>query len=182
MSRGTRRAPAGATERAGAGRGRQAGEGDRSAEFPGAYRVHGCDDLDQLFPDGALRSPTPWPAASRRRDLTGVDPEVVRDLLRSRPTLEEVDPRHLHAMQPSVTRQGVFYYLRSPIWLTGGPTFRDQEKVANKYPVVYHRSPLPHQRRDQSLILGGHHRAAAALLAGRPLTARVVRGGWGPSR
>ncbi|MCB0984345.1 MAG: ParB N-terminal domain-containing protein, partial [Ilumatobacter sp.] len=51
--------------------------------------------------------------------------------------------------------------------LTGRPS-ADVAEEHNRFPVVVRN------RAGRSLVLSGHHRAAAALLAGRPLRARVV--------
>jgi len=74
--------------------------------------------------------------------------------------LEEVDPRDLRATQPSVTREGVSYYL-TPRYKRTGQTFADYHRVVNRFPVIY-------QREDgEQLIISGHHRAAVALLEGK---------------
>jgi hypothetical protein len=132
--------------------------------------------LSGLFPEGASPVRTaPWQGASRRKSNQDYDPDVARHLLHGPPTLSEVDPRTLRATQPMIHRPGVEHYMGSEYGETGH-TFADNDKIGNKFPLVY-------QREDgQNLILSGHHRAAAALAKGEPLRAIVGQGPWGPAR
>lgn len=139
-------------------------------------RVHeafGSGDLDALFSgsSGAVPVPAPWPGAGRLKDRSPYDAALVRQAV-SRPDLTEVDPRHLHATQSSITRGGVEYYMGDE-WERSGTTFGDQGKAGNRYPFVYARED------GENLLLAGHHRAAAALLRGRPLVTKRVEGPWG---
>jgi hypothetical protein len=132
--------------------------------------------LDSLFPEGSSSIRTaPWQSASRRKANQDYDPDVARHLLRNPPSLSEVDPRTLRATQPMIHRPGVEHYMGSEYGETGR-TFADNDKVGNKFPLVYKRED------GQSLILSGHHRAAAALAKGEPLRAIVGEGPWGPLR
>ena len=78
--------------------------------------------------------------------------------------LREMDPRDLHATQPWVTQEGVSYYSGSKYRETG-QTFKDMDQPTNRYPTVYT------DRRGRNLLLGGHHRATAALLRGEQFRA-----------
>lgn len=80
----------------------------------------------------------------------------------------QFDPRTLEAIQPSLVRAGVAFYLHDPTYQTSGTTFADQGMESNRIPIVYVT------RDGKSVILTGHHRAAAALLKGEMLTALRV--------
>lgn len=134
-------------------------------------RAWGSNDRDTLFPDGAPKTSAPWPAMGRRKDVKDYDHEAVREMLKNPPELTPVDPRTLHATQPSITRHGVGHYLSG-----AEGTFADHGNPGNEHPVVYHRED------GQSLLLSGHHRAAAAMLKGEPLMARQIHGPWGGPR
>lgn len=135
--------------------------------------------VSALFPDrGHGPSPmalTPWPAASRRREVDGryFDPEVVRQGLADPPPPTRVDPRLLSATQPHLTYPGVDYYANDDTYRTTGRTFADQHQAGNRLPILYrHRTPFG----DAIVILSGHHRAAAALVRGEPLDAILLEG------
>jgi hypothetical protein len=66
-----------------------------------------------------------------------------------------------------VLREHVAYY-RSGRWERTGRTAADWFVELNQYPVVVD------DYRGRPVIVAGHHRAAAALLAGRMLTARAI--------
>jgi len=83
------------------------------------------------------------------------------------PCIALLDPRTLWASQPYVTRAGVEHYL-GPVWFRTGRTYADQDQAFNRLPVVERRS------NGTDVLLGGHHRSCAALLAGRPVLARCV--------
>jgi hypothetical protein len=125
-----------------------------------------------------LTTAVPWAQAHRSKRLRSYDLDrvwaVIREVNRH-DSLAELDPRDLHATQPSVTKEGVTYYLGSRYFETGR-TFADREKAENRVPVIYSRMG------GQRLILTGHHRAAAAILLGQPLLALLVRGPWGGPR
>jgi hypothetical protein len=103
----------------------------------------------------------PWPATFWNRTEPGYDHAEVAAALRRPPRLVELDPRHLWASQPRVTRAGVEYYLNDTGYPRLGVTYADREQLANRFPLIYRR------RGGRLVILGGHHRSAAALLAGR---------------
>jgi hypothetical protein len=129
-------------------------------------RLWGCDDPDRLFGVHA-RTPAPWPRAPRRRDRPAVDLDAVAALVRSPVALRDVDPRALWSSQPWVLREHVSYY-RTGRWERTGETSADRFSAHNQFPIVLD------DHRSRAVIVAGHHRAAAALLAGRPLTVRVV--------
>jgi len=137
-------------------------------------QFYGAQKLDSLFPRNLLRTIAPFPAASRRKDVQDYDPDIVRDSLNNPPKEQGIDPRTLRSTQPSLTRAGVAHYLGRQ-WNPGDETFADKVNPGNESPFVY-------QREGQNVLLSGHHRAAAALLRGEDLQARVVSGPWGPPR
>lgn len=110
---------------------------------------------------GAPKIIAPWPSAGRTKsDPKGYDPQLVHNALKDPSAhMMEMDPRHLHATQPWVTRGGVDYYSGNKYRETG-QTFADMHQEANRYPIVY-------QRGGRNSLLTGHHRATAALLHGR---------------
>lgn len=127
--------------------------------------------LDALFPVGA-EGPTPlalapWPPRSHRRGRPPVDRDLVVAALGAVPRLFDLDPRRLMASQPHVTWEGVAYYLEVTYHCTGR-TWADRERLDNQLPLVHRRSD------GRQVILGGHHRSAAALVSGRPVRALVV--------
>ena len=138
---------------------------------PRGERAHGSNNLDSLFPDGAPTTAIPLPAYNRRREI---DRAAVRTTLSSAPTDDQfvdVDTRQLSASQPNVTRGGVKHYLPGGEHETTGRTFADHDNVGNKHPVVYDRDDG-----SERVLLSGHHRAVAAMIAGRPLRMRRVSG------
>lgn len=90
--------------------------------------------------------------------------------------MEEVDPRSLRASQRGLTTAGLEHYYNQP-----GRDFADlydkTRSSSNLLPLVYRSTDAgyPH-----NILLSGHHRAAASLLRGMPLRARVVTGGLTP--
>lgn len=133
--------------------------------------VYGSHDIDRLFPEGAVSTQSPWPRMSRTQDNPiGYDREVLHQALSDPERADhraQFDPRTLLSSQPGIGRQGVSYYLGDE-YAKKGETFRDQEQVGNQIPVVYVNG------KGDNIILSGHHRAAAALLKGEPLTALRV--------
>ena len=130
-----------------------------------ADRLWGCGDPDRLF--GAHpRASAPWPRAPRRKHQPAVDLGAVAALVQSPVALRDVDPRGLWSGQPWVLREHVSYY-RTGRWERTGETSADRFSELNQYPVVFD------DHRGRPVIVAGHHRATAALLAGRPLTVRV---------
>lgn len=148
-------------------------KGPKGPQYMNRRRGFGSRDLDAMFPDGAPITVVPCPSVVRplRND---VDRDRLRTLLAAPPRADQfadLDPRDLHATQPMVTRAGVGYYLNEDTYRRSGRTYADQYDVANKYPVV-------HLHGDDLVVLSGHHRAAAALLVGEPLRARLVHLDW----
>lgn len=137
--------------------------------------------FDHLFPEGSSPvTTTPWPRAGRNKHLRDYDEQAVGDAVRSSPpSIEDVDTRTLHSTQPGVTAPGVRYY-SSGEYDRSGKTYADGESVGNRFPVVYNRSE--NDGRVTPMLLSGHHRAAAALVEGKPLQAIVVEGGYGRPR
>ena len=129
-------------------------------------RLWGADDLDALF--GAhSRVVAPWTRAGQSRTQQRFDRDALTALLAAPATLRDVDPRTLFANQPWIVREHVAYY-RTGEWERTGRTSADQWVELNRYPVIVE------DHRGRSVILAGHHRSAAALLAGRPLRVRVA--------
>ena len=145
-------------------------------------------DIDKMFPEGGSEvQTTPWGQAGRRKDRQDFDPDLVRNAIQSpADDVTDIDPRHLLATQPSVTRGGVQHYMDDPTWRETGETFADKGNPGNRIPVVYSRQnefrTQDWQPEEEHLLLSGHHRAAAALLQGQQFPARHVRGGYGPER
>lgn len=139
--------------------------------------MRGAGEIGALFTEVSLLTPLPWEQAGQRTTHATYDHDLVAALLSGVPltaTFADLDPVDLRGTQSFVTRAGVAYYLDDG-YRRHGRTYADQMKAGNKYPVVYRRD-------GQNLVLSGHHRAAAALLHGRPFPARVIDGPWGPER
>lgn len=131
-------------------------------------------DPDDYFHHHPTR-PTPWKEQGRSTTLQDYDHDKVKQMLQNpEHPLEDVDPRNLRSSQGSVTREGVKHYMSSGDHAKTGKTFADQGNPGNAHPVVYE-----HENGDR-VLLSGHHRATAALFEGRPLRAKVVRGGRPP--
>jgi hypothetical protein len=130
--------------------------------------LYGAGHVDALFNENPITS-VPFPQAGRRKDRKDYDEDIVNEAVRGQKTVK-VDPRTLHATQPSVTRAGVQHYL-------SGATepYADAHKAGNKTPVVY-------SREGRNVLLSGTHRATAALLQGRQFDAILAEGPWGPPR
>jgi hypothetical protein len=141
----------------------------QGSQWRTAHAIHGAGDAGAYF-KGAPKAPTPWPSAGRTKsDPRGYKPDLVQKALSNPgPHMREMDPRHLHATQPSVTSEGVNHYMGDDYRKTGR-TFADQHVESNRFPVVY----TDPQGRNK--LLSGHHRATAALLQGRQLRAIHVR-------
>jgi hypothetical protein len=129
--------------------------------------LYGTGDIDEVF-NGAATTVPPFRPASRRKDEQLFDRDVVAEALSGRTRLREIDPRVLHSTQRGITRDGVDYYLGDEFSKTGA-TYADQNNPGNRHPVLYR-----HERSGQWLILGGHHRATAALIKGEPLLGIVI--------
>lgn len=136
--------------------------------------LYGSNDIHKLF-GGSPVIPAPFPQANRSKSKKDYDPNIVaRSMTHPHEfPIEDVDPRELHAMQPSITRPGVSHYM-SPE--TKDTVFSPSHRPGNDVPRVYDRED------GQRLLLSGHHRGTAALLKGEPLKAMVIRGPWGGSR
>ena len=98
------------------------------------------------------------------------DTALVLEAVR-RPNMQWADPRKMRASQGGVTRQGVRYYMSEEYKRTG-LTYADRDQAGNRVPVL---ARFPD---GTLLILSGHHRAVAALLAGEMLHANVFDQPW----
>lgn len=149
----------------------------RSAEF------YGAGDIEKMFPESKPLTAVPWDQMGRRKDRQDYSRDLVAEHLRKLPgpeDIHEIDPRILHATQPSITRAGVQHYLQHD-YRHGGPTWADQHDIGNRIPLVYKREDL-YGREPQHILLSGHHRAAATLLQGRQFRVRMIEGPWGEMR
>lgn len=131
-------------------------------------RLWGCGSLEPVF-HGAPITTLPWPPVPRRKHALRVAPDLVEAVLAGPPHLVDLDPRRLFATQRSVVHQHAAYYLTGE-WERTGRTSADQASIANRYPLVV-------VDRGRPVIVGGHHRALAALVEGRPVRARVAPAG-----
>ena len=134
--------------------------GDHPAPTSAVARIWGCRELDAVF-HGSDRVMLPWHRRTRGPLVPQLPP-----IRPGRPRLEPVDPRVLWATQPWVVRHHAAHYL-SGVWERTGITSADMESAANRYPTI---SVDPDGRH---IIRTGHHRSLAALIAGRPVLARV---------
>lgn len=147
---------------------------------PALDRLHGKVSSDQFFSGGELHV-APFPSAGGLKGRQPYDPQVVQAAIRENPpALVDVDPRTLSATQTHVTKGGVQFY-EGDTYNQTGETYADQHRESNRHPIIYTREN-PLTGGEENLILAGHHRATAALLAGRPLRALNPRGGFGPER
>ena len=126
--------------------------------------------LHSMF-KGAPKIPVPWPYHGRLKGRPKIDPQLIEQVLATPAVLAELDPSTLNANQPWILEQHVAYYLTQQ-WHHTGRTSADRWDAGNRFPLV-----LP-DHRGRPTIVCGHHRAAAALLEGRPLLARVAPGEW----
>lgn len=130
--------------------------------------AEGWDPEEYKYETG-LTASIPWDTAPKVRhgmpyDVKSVQKELSSPVMNVR----EFDPRFLHGSQPSVTSPGVRHYLEKG---TEGPLYADENNVGNRLPFVY-----VHGGTGRMRLLGGHHRATAALIKGKPLVARYVLG------
>jgi hypothetical protein len=130
--------------------------------------------IEGMFPSNAPSTPAPFPSVGKHKHLQAYDKGLVEAAV-ANGEVSQIDPRTLHATQPSVTQDGVRHYLQNP-----DAVYADADQAGNQVPVIYRRAEG--NGRVRNLILSGTHRAAAALAAGRPLSAIIVDGGWGPPR
>lgn len=137
--------------------------------------LHGAgrDGMKQIFGDGEIGVP-PFPNALPLKGFKGgkyYDQRAIEQFSELEP--ERVDPSSLSTFQANVTRGGVEHYLSDHYHQTGD-TFADHGSASNRYPIVY--EGYNREGKRYRTILSGNHRATAALLEGKPLMARVVRG------
>ena len=134
-----------------------------------ADRAYSSDDLRTLFADEAPLTVVPWSRAAPLGRRPEAERHAVASMVGSPPRADQfvdLDPRELSASQPSLLRAGVAFYLEVE-YRRSGRTYADRMDPGNKYPIV-------HARDGALVVLSGHHRAAAALLQGIHLRARVV--------
>lgn len=117
-------------------------------------------------------SSIPWSQSSRNKAGFRYDPSAVNRTIQiaDSSSIREFDPRYLHGTQPSVTSPGVLHYLQMG---QSGPLYADKDQIGNQFPFVYIHSGTGEHR-----LIGGHHRATAALLKGEPLVARYTVGDY----
>lgn len=130
------------------------------------------DSIDDMFPNGRDDALTPWPTAvgSKTTGKLGYSAAAVNmDTVRDAP-LEDVDVSggNVRATQSRILRQHVAYY-GGPQYQETGETSADQGKEGNRFPVIYRK------KSGEDIIVSGHHRSAAALLAKKPVKAKVIR-------
>lgn len=145
---------------------------------PALDRLFGKISSDQFFGEGELHV-APFPSAGGLKNRQPYDMDIVRSAIRQNPpALVDVDPRTLSATQSHVTKGGVQFY-EGDTYDRTGTTYADQSRESNRFPIVYSRDN-PLTGNTDNVIIAGHHRATAALLAGKPLRALNPRGGFGP--
>lgn len=150
---------------------------DRIDHFWGAVQRHGGDTaaaMGATMGDGPTTGVPFRLAGHLKNEVTGEGAiqrkKAIAHGLQQPVELHPVDPRNLMATQGSVTREGVAHYL-GPQFHENQTLFADKDNAGNAHPTVYQRD------RDQGqMILSGHHRATAALLNGKMLDARVIKG------
>jgi hypothetical protein len=135
--------------------------------FDLAKRLYGAGSSDPLF-KGFPMVPAPWPRAGRLKRGTPYDLDLIHESLKGGPNMEEIDPRWLHATQPSVLQEHVNYYMGRDYAMTGR-TARDAHVNVNQVPRLYVRGD------GRTDILSGHHRATASLLHGVQFQAHIIR-------
>lgn len=84
--------------------------------------------------------------------------------------LADVDPRYVEASQPGLQRAAIYHYLTVPYEATG-ELYDKTRNASNDWPVVFEN-----EGSGDLIVLQGHHRAVCALLNGRRVRARIVRG------
>lgn len=84
--------------------------------------------------------------------------------------LADVDPRCVEASQPGLQRAALYHYLTVPYEATG-ELYDKTRNASNDWPVVFEN-----ERSGDRIVLQGHHRTVRALLTGRRVRARIVRG------
>lgn len=131
-----------------------------------AHKFVAQDQLKKLFPNDEPQVIAPWPKTGRTKGKPLFDPQKVVEAVQN-PVLHDVDPTTLKSTQGWVTRAGVAHYL-TPEYDRTGKVFADADQPTNRYPVVLRRA------NGDNVILSGHHRAAAALVSGKPLRAILV--------
>lgn len=139
------------------------------AEYPSSQflaSIYGCRSLQPLFVHGADRIVCPFPPAPRLRDEPSPKTMLTDELATAPARLTWVDPRSLYGSQSWILRQHVSYYVTDRWERTGIPSAEDTP--ANRFPIVVRDT------KGRFIIIGGHHRAAAALVAGTGLLCRLV--------
>lgn len=168
---------------------------------PRLEKLHGADDLTAMFGKGKPypesmktyklskdpnwtipkyeefepASPTttiPWDQSTPNKAGQRYDAGLVHRTiaLEDDKSIGHFDPRYLHGVQPSVTAPGVLHYLQHG---QARNLYADKADVGNQFPFVYIHSGTGEHR-----LLGGHHRAASALLKNELLVARFAVGDY----
>lgn len=91
-----------------------------------------------------------------------------QDLLGNAP-LCDFDPRTVEASQWGLRSDGMRHYLTVPYEVTG-ELFDKSRNVSNDWPLI-----IVDEESGTKVILQGHHRTTAALLAGHLVRARIIR-------
>jgi len=149
-------------------------------DVPSRVQLYFASSLDAVF--GQASDVTlPWRSAGGLKHRHPWDQALVRAAVHwDAGEFVEIDPRVLTASQPAAIRAGVDYYLNRRTYEDTGWTYADQHNPGNRIPIIYSRTDDHHRTVD--IILSGHHRSMAALIAGRPLFARRITGGYGGLR
>lgn len=95
--------------------------------------------------------------------------DAPRDLLGSAP-LRDVDPRTVEASQWGLRADAMRHYFTVPYEATG-ELFDTSRNTSNDWPLIF-----IDEQSGTKVILQGHHRTTAALLSGRFVRARLIRG------
>ncbi len=133
----------------------------RSDEF------YGANDVSRMFPGEAPMAAVPWPQARKTPTHRSHSLPAIHEAMANPDAHREmVDPRNLRATQGMLTRAGVQHYASG-----SGELFADHASDINAEPHVFHND-----KTGEQVLMSGHHRAAAHLLAGRQFEAVVAHG------
>jgi hypothetical protein len=157
--------------------------------WPTAHRYRDTRPYDEERVRQTLMAP-PQLQEIDPRNLHSTQPSITRSGVEyySNPPMRAIREQYTSAFPRSTADPtGVATAGASSYQLTGR-TYEETKGMGtnegNRFPVIYRREadPRAYSNEPQNLILSGHHRAAAALAAGRPLRARIVEGPWGAKR
>jgi hypothetical protein len=140
--------------------------GPAPQQFAQADRVYG-QGIESMFSGGKVEDIAPWKTYSRKKGQKStwfVDQDLLAKARRGDAVEQDVDPRYLYNLQGGLTLEGVQRYVNDP---NAAPA--PDGGWVNDRPVVYQRA------NGDRILLSGNHRAAAALVQGRPLRAVLVQ-------